>query len=221
LFKKRSFPIASDVRGAGGVFMQQSEDLNDDFQRCVSFHGHSCPGLALGYAAVRAASRALNLERSPDEEVVAVVENDSCAVDAVQVLLGCTFGKGNLIFRNWGKQVYTFIDRSTGRAVRVSFKGPMPHSEERRVLRIKMAEGRGSEADRAKFQELKDRAVEDLISEEASGLFDVRDVTVEMPPLAQIMTTQPCAVCGELTVTGRLTERSGTLVCQECAARQD
>jgi hypothetical protein len=45
------------------------------------------------------------------------VENDSCAVDAVQVMTGCTFGKGNLIFRDYGKQAYTFMSRATGKAL--------------------------------------------------------------------------------------------------------
>ncbi len=62
----------------------------------------------------------LNQVVSQDEEIVAVVENDSCAVDAVQVLTGCTFGKGNLLFKDHGKQVYTFINRNTNDAVRVS-----------------------------------------------------------------------------------------------------
>jgi formylmethanofuran dehydrogenase subunit E len=204
---------------AGGVLMRQCEGFTDDFQQCVSFHGHSCPGLALGYAAVKAASQALNLDRSPDEEVVAVVENDSCAVDAVQVLLGCTFGKGNLIFRDWGKQVYTFMDRKTGRSVRVSFRGPMPHNEERRALRVKMAEGSATEADQSRFRELKDQAIEALLADDAAALFDVREVPGAVPPFAQIMTTQPCAVCGEQTVTGRLEQRRGALVCKECAAQ--
>lgn len=47
---------------------------------------------------------ALGGGRDIDEEMVAIVENDSCAVDAIQVLTGCTLGKGNLIFRDYGKQ---------------------------------------------------------------------------------------------------------------------
>ena len=50
------------------------------------------------------------------------MENDSCAVDAIQVVTGCTFGKGNLIFFDFGKQSYTFASRDSGEAVRVSMK---------------------------------------------------------------------------------------------------
>src|SRR6266540_1461985 len=86
----------------------------------VDFHGHSCPGLALGYRVSLRALREFGVDRSGDEELVAIVENNSCAVDAVQVMTGCTFGKGNLIFRDFGKQVYTFIRRPSGKGLRIS-----------------------------------------------------------------------------------------------------
>lgn len=38
-----------------------------------------------------------------DEEVVAAMEPDMCGVDAIQFLTGCTFGKGNLIDLDVGK----------------------------------------------------------------------------------------------------------------------
>jgi hypothetical protein len=55
---------------------------------------------------------------STDEEVVAVVETDMCAVDAIQSLTECTFGKGNLLHHDYGKNAYTFFRRSDGRAIR-------------------------------------------------------------------------------------------------------
>ncbi|NOZ25951.1 MAG: formylmethanofuran dehydrogenase, partial [Nitrospirae bacterium] len=71
------------------------------FEDAVRFHGHVCPGLALGYRVSDLVLRELG-PRSEDEELVAIVENNSCAVDAIQVMTGCTFGKGNLIFRDYG-----------------------------------------------------------------------------------------------------------------------
>ena len=102
--------------------MKPMTDYPDDFQKCATFHGHVCPGLAIGYAAVKALRIFEVFRISEDEELVCIVENNSCSVDAVQVLLGCTFGKGNLIFRDWGKQAFTFYDREKGKAVRASFR---------------------------------------------------------------------------------------------------
>jgi len=95
------------------------------FDEVVEFHGHACPGLALGYRASRAAIKRMG-EKASDEEIVAIVENNSCAVDAVQVMTGCTFGKGNLIYRDYGKQVYTFFKRSSGYGTRISVIWKVP-----------------------------------------------------------------------------------------------
>jgi formylmethanofuran dehydrogenase subunit E len=54
-----------------------------------------------------AAMESLELFRAEDEELVAIVENDTCGVDALQCVVGYTFGKGNRLFRDDGKHVYT------------------------------------------------------------------------------------------------------------------
>ncbi|NIT04240.1 formylmethanofuran dehydrogenase, partial [Candidatus Saccharibacteria bacterium] len=46
------------------------------FDDVVEFHGHLCPGLAIGFRVARAALDELG-QRAEDEELVAVVENDS------------------------------------------------------------------------------------------------------------------------------------------------
>ena len=58
-----------------------------------------------------------------DEELVCIAENNSCSVDAVQSLLGCTTGKGNLILVDNGKQAFTFYSRDQNRAMRIYFQG--------------------------------------------------------------------------------------------------
>jgi formylmethanofuran dehydrogenase subunit E len=191
-------------------------DFPEDFRACVRFHGHVCPGLAIGYAAARAARSALGADRAPDEELVAIVENDSCAVDAIQALLGCTFGKGNLIFRDWGKQVFTIIDRGTGRALRVSFTGQIPGTEERRALRRKLDSGAGTDQDKNRLEELKLKAVWSLISADSEQFFTVTEVAVGMPPFARVVQTLPCDACGEWTVTSKLRSTGDRMVCNEC-----
>ena len=114
------------------------KDFAEDLKNTIEFHGHLCPGLALGYRVAKAALRELDACRPQDEELVAIVENDSCAADAVQFITGCTFGKGNFLFRDYGKHVYTFFNRRTGKGVRIS------------------EDYRGFEADEA-FQKLKKR----------------------------------------------------------------
>ena len=54
--------------------------------------------------------------------MVCISENDACGVDAIQVLLGCSVGKGNLLFHMRGKQAFSFYNRKTGKSVRLVLK---------------------------------------------------------------------------------------------------
>lgn len=121
----------------------------------IAFHGHSCPGLAIG---IRAAELALReLDNPKDTEIVAVVETDMCGVDALQFLLGTTMGKGNLIHRDHGKMAFSFFRRETGRGVRA-----LLNPDSRRGMDDEMAElmkktgsGKATEAEKMRMEELR------------------------------------------------------------------
>jgi hypothetical protein len=57
-----------------------TDSWEKEFQKCVNFHGHACPGLAMGYVAARAAMAWLGERRAEDEEIIAIVETDAYAV---------------------------------------------------------------------------------------------------------------------------------------------
>lgn len=97
-------------------------DKNKLWENAVKFHGHECGGLAIGYKAALYAIELLDLKFSRDEQVVCISENDACGVDAIQVLLGCSVGKGNLLFHMTGKQAFSFYNRNDGKSVRLSLK---------------------------------------------------------------------------------------------------
>ncbi len=196
--------------------MRDLENYPDDFRQCIEFHGHICPGLAIGYAAVKAAKNVLQLTSSEDEEIVAVVENDSCAVDAVQKLLGCTFGKGNLVFRDWGKQVYTFFDRNSGKAVRVALKGEMPFRTGMRGIRQKIDSGNATPEEIQQFKEMRNKSIDLLITSDPVKIFEIKEIDVPAPPEASIVETRACSVCGEHTMLSRMVKRGNDLICKQC-----
>ena len=166
------------------------------YEDVVNFHGHACPGLAIGYRMACAAMEALRSIRSSDEEIVAIVENDACGVDALQCVSGCTFGKGNLIFRDYGKQVYTLFSRSSGKGVRVVY-----HDD---AIPAELA---GDKAARARF----------ILHAPLEELVTITDVTMSEPGQAQISQTVPCCRCGERVMEKRLQEVAGRLLCIPCA----
>ncbi|MCB2190982.1 MAG: TraR/DksA C4-type zinc finger protein [Deltaproteobacteria bacterium] len=173
--------------------------LPEQLKQAVAFHGHLCPGLLIGYRAAQAASQALDLNKSEDEELVTIAENNSCSVDAFQQMLSTTFGKGNLIWRDYGKQAFTVIDRNQDRAVRVSFIGD----------RLKHA-GPDGKVDREAF-------AKDLLNAPQEELFKVEEVDVEPPAEAVIEKSITCARCGEPTQASRTVELGGKLYCRPCA----
>ncbi|HPL30407.1 MAG TPA: FmdE family protein [Anaerolineae bacterium] len=167
----------------------------------IAFHGHFCPGLLIGYRAALIGLRELGVQRAQDEELIAIAETDACGVDAVQVLTGCTLGKGNLLFRDWGKQVFTFGRRSDGRMVRVALRYRATWREEDDQL---------PEAERR--QRARDR-MQSMGDEE---LYDVRWVDAPLPGPARIFKTVQCGQCGEGVMEARARLRDGQPVCPEC-----
>lgn len=116
------------------MYIPESIRNRKDYQECIRFHGHTCMGVTIGYLAARLALDLLRASSAEDEQLFAIVENDACCCDAVQVLTGCTFGKGNFIFRDYGKMVFTFGNRETGKAVRLSLKQDVFNTPEQEKL---------------------------------------------------------------------------------------
>jgi len=169
--------------------------------RAIAFHGHFCPGLLIGYRAALIGLRELGVERAQDEELVTIAETDACGLDAVQVLTGCTMGKGNLILRDWGKQVFTFGRRSDGRMVRVALRYGVLNREEDKAL-----------PDAERRQRARDR-MQEMSDEE---LYDVRWVDAPLPEMARIFKSVQCSQCGEGVMEPRAHLRDGQPVCPEC-----
>jgi len=196
-------------------------DKNNDFAKIVQFHGHACPGLAFGFRATQLALAELGIIRSGDEELVAVVENNSCAVDAVQALAGCTFGKGNLIFKDYGKQVYTFINRKNGVAVRIAVNWEEP-GEETKVQEAwnnYMAGDRSSEVMEL-VQTAKKAKMENILAADDLDLFKVSRPEVAVPSPAQIHKSLICQVCGEKVMAPKAQNGANGLICIPCSENQ-
>ncbi len=175
------------------------------WNKCVEFHGHSCGGLTIGYKAALYAIELLDLKLggggnagclSADEEIVCISENDACGVDAIQVLLGCSIGKGNLLFHMRGKQAFTFFNRKTGKSVRLLLK-PKP-------------EGMTREESFAYYQ-----------STEPKEMFDVTDRKLPLPEKARLFDSYVCECCGEVTGANWIRLAGGKKLCLDCYETYD
>jgi len=197
-------------------------ELTEDLKKCVEFHGHLCPGLTYGYLVACEARRLLSLTRSQDEEVVAFPENDSCAIDALQVILGTTAGKGNLILRDYGKNAYTIYSRTQGRAFRFTRKTEYRYEGEDRetyaALDKKVADKRATEEEKRRLQMMK---VRDLLKKNFSALFETQEVEPPKQPYAPLAPSVACSLCGEMTMSTKLLEvDKGVRYCIPCAQKK-
>jgi formylmethanofuran dehydrogenase subunit E len=192
-------------------------EYNTTLNKVIDFHGHICPGVAYGYRAAEAALKAFG-KRAEDEEIVAVVENDSCAVDAIQVMTGCTFGKGNLIFKDYGKQVYSFFKRSTGEGFRVAVDYSRKESADESAVWDKYHAGERTPELLEQIQALKRRKVEEILTTPADQILSIQSARVPMPEKAQIYPTIRCEKCGEKVMEPRIEETEGKRYCIPCAA---
>ena len=190
------------------------------YSETVAFHGHACPGLALGYRAAEYALQHLRAGRSEDEDLVTIVENDACGVDAIQVVTGCSVGKGNLILQDFGKHAYTFIDRKSNRAVRL-VQRPIPVIQRidpvASALREKVMGGTATPTEQAEFHERQAAVISRILAMPIDELFIARDIRPEIPVRAKIFTSVPCASCGEMVAEHRARVRNGEFVCMPCA----
>ena len=166
------------------------------WEKCVAFHGHECGGLTIGYKAAIYAEKLLDLTFSEDEDVVCISENDACGVDAIQVLLGCSVGKGNLLFHMRGKQAFSFYNRKTGKSVRL-------------VLREK-PEGMTREESFAYYQKT-----------EPEDMFDVKKTTICLPEEARIFDSYQCECCKEMTGANGIRIAGGKKLCLDCYKTYD
>jgi formylmethanofuran dehydrogenase subunit E len=194
-------------------------DLPEDLSACIQFHGHLCPGLVYGYLIGKEAIKRLHIERSKDEEIVAISENDSCAVDALQVLLGTSIGKGNLVLKDYGKNAYTIVNRQQKKAYRFSrnqsYKYTGAQGEAFAGLDAAISAGTATKEERWHHKHLK---AADLLAKPFDDVFTTKEVDFFMPPYAPLARSEACGRCREMTMSTKLVKiENGERLCIPCA----
>jgi formylmethanofuran dehydrogenase subunit E len=193
---------------------------SSDFGRCVQFHGHTCPGLAIGFQAVITLMKRLGVRKAPDEELLALVETDACGADAIQVMTGCTFGKGNFIFKNYGKHAFSLIDRGKRKGIRVCLL-PNVFEPDPAYLSLskKVQRDQASAEETERFRQLQQERVQKVLGADPESLFKIEEISPDIPAKARIMESGICDLCGEPTKVDLLRNRNGKRLCIPCAER--
>lgn len=185
-------------------------------EKAIQFHGHICPGLLMGVRMAEAALQYLGVTPDQDEELLAIVENDSCSVDAIQAILGCTFGKGNLIFKDYGKQVVTVASRLQNQAVRIAGRKQEPSPERQRFGELSRLPKLTPEEEDEK-ESLRLVVFEQMMTCPLEAMLDIRETKIDWPPKAVIYPTVACSVCGEGVAGHRAVNTEVGSICLSCS----
>jgi formylmethanofuran dehydrogenase subunit E len=186
--------------------MQNLEEL---LEQAKTAHGHLCAGQVLGVRMALRGCQQLGIEdpRGKDRKrLVTFVEIDRCATDAIAVVTGCRLGKRALKFLDWGKMAATFVDLSTGRAIRITAR----ESSKDAARQLHPEIENKNQQQMLAYRELPD---EILFAEQWVRVpLDAR----EFPGYKSERVA--CALCGEGINYDRFVLREGQTLCHGCAA---
>jgi formylmethanofuran dehydrogenase subunit E len=185
--------------------------LDDYLREAEAAHGHLCAGQVLGVRLAMLGLEKLGIDdpRGKDRKrLVTFVEIDRCATDAIAVVTGCRLGKRALKFRDWGKMAATFVDLSTGKAIRIAAK------ESSKALA------------RAMHPEIESKNQQQMLAYREMAeddLFTKQWVKVELPAEdfpGYKGDRMVCAECGEGINFRREVLRDGRVLCRACSGER-
>lgn len=180
-------------------------EIQDYLKACSLRHDHLCPRQVLGVRMGLAGAAAIGLAvPRQDKRLLVIAETDGCFVDGLEAAAGVSAGHRTLRIEDYGKVAATFVDVSTGEALRLA---PRPGVRQR-ALDYAPGEPRHYFAQLYGYQVMP-----------AEELFSVTAVTLT-PPAGQLI-SQPgkrciCSVCGEEIINEREVYFQGIVYCRAC-----
>ncbi len=187
------------------------KSLDEYLRDAEQAHGHLCAGQVLGVRLAMLGLIKLGIDDphgNDRKRLVTFVEIDRCATDAVAVVTGCRLGKRALKFRDWGKVAATFVDVSSGKAIRIAARESSKNLARQMHPEI---------ADKNQQQMRAYREITD------DDLFTMQWVKVELPPEEfpgykgeRIV----CELCGEGINFRREVRTAEKVLCRACAGER-
>jgi formylmethanofuran dehydrogenase subunit E len=188
--------------------------------KAKDLHGEMCPGVIMGTRMSIAAMKKLNMDPLvPNENLMVTVETDRCMPDAIQAITGCTVGRRTLKCKDYGKFVATFVDMTTGEAIRVSAKDDLVDSTPGLWNWFENVAELAREKNMTKVMEEKKSAIKKLSEmpdEDLLSLMKLQIADTEIPGIPQHIIT--CSACGEHVMDKKEIIADDKPVCQFCAA---
>jgi len=185
------------------------------------FHGHKCPAMPNGLRVGAAALNKLGVERTGDSNIHVILELGdnhcaTCFADGVQVITGCTLGKGNIEKSHKGKWGLTLIDKATNRAVRVTPRAEamMANKKSEFFTKYRMVGVAPTKVPDEVVQPLVDMV---MAAPEEKMMIVSEMFTYEWPKETHSFDGFVCEECGEMVVEQYGRVKGNKKVCIDCA----
>lgn len=163
----------------------------------IAFHGHSCPGLAIGIRVAEYVKR--EFDEVEPSQLLCVTETDMCGVDGIQFLTGCTFGKGNLIHKDYGKGAFSFY-----------------HLGDEKAFRLILQPSAKQLPDNADIENRREALRLHLMHLDLDTMFERQDIAFAPPRGPRVLQSLICDSCKEETMESRTRRFAGQTLCIPC-----
>lgn len=188
------------------------------WEKTVEFHGHVCPGVAVGFRAALNAARLLHCGTEKLEASHFVIaHNDLCGLDGIQVVTGCSIGNAGLVIDNRGKQCFSFISKQTGTGIRLALAVPLWLSDEPIFLHQKIRQRCATAPEKEEFLRQRGRRGLEMLGYRDEELFLVGQVAATPDHRPRLFPVVKCSSCGEAVMTPWIVEREGSSLCRDCS----
>lgn len=91
------------------------------WEETIKFHGHECPGIAMGFKICEAAMKKMGINPSKDE-IICIAENNTCPADAIRFILKCNEQNNKLSFNLSEDLAFSFLNKANGQTLKIQLK---------------------------------------------------------------------------------------------------
>lgn len=167
-------------------------DIHEYYQQAGNFHGHWCPGLAIGVRAAFEAGQALGTRMADrHNHIQCLAESSACWLDGIQYVLGSTLGNGALKLEDLGKSAFNFYNPESGESMRY-YLLDLPREKPRAEL------------------------IEYILTAPLESIFRQTPVSCPFPERTAKAAELICPICGEKFRENKARYRDGIALCPHC-----
>ncbi|MBU1420708.1 MAG: formylmethanofuran dehydrogenase [Proteobacteria bacterium] len=190
--------------------MKKNKKFRQLLDEAAAFHGHLCNGQIVGVRMAMCGLSELGIADplgADRKKLVVFVEVARCFADAIMTVTGCRVGKRSFKIVDNGKVAATFLDMTTGRAVRIGLRTDLL---EKIALRYSgLAE---KVAEKSAYSEMTDNEL--FSAQEVKVL--LKDEDTPGTPMTKVR----CMGCGELVLDKREIHQDDRVYCPSCGIGQ-